>query len=184
MLRSPVSALELTASASEKATLPLHDFDAAPAPAKRILLHLDRMGMQYQMCNTRAPMLTPDALAEALGCSVPALASTTLYRGKATRKPVLVIHSALTQLSDKILSQIVGENVQRADAEFCQRIAGYDPACIPPLALATRIPLVMDGSLARVARAWFSLGAPGWYASLPSIVLARVVSARLVRLEG
>lgn len=179
-----MSALELTASASENASLPAQDFDAAPAPARRILQHLERLGMQYQVCNTRAPELGPDALAEALGCTLPALAPTALFRGKATRKPVLVIHSAVTPLSDKILSQIVGENVQRADAEFCQRLAGYDQGCIPPLGLATRIPLIMDGSLARVARAWFSLGAPGWYASLPSIVLARVVSARLVRLEG
>lgn len=159
------------------------DPSAAPPPAQRTCELFDRIGLPYVLRVLEHPASTPEDVATALGTEPDYLVLSTLFRGKATRKPVLLLHSAITRISDKVLSQLVGENIQRADAEFIHRYTGFTQDCVPPAGHLNRVPLIMDSTITRLARVWCNAGAPGCYALVPTLILARVCSARLVRLS-
>ncbi|MCA0405201.1 MAG: hypothetical protein LCH39_03510 [Proteobacteria bacterium] len=154
----------------------------APAVVRKTLDIFGRVGLPYTFRHVEATSANVDELAVALGCETHDLALTTIFRGKATRKPFLLIHAASSAVSDKILSQIVGENIQRAEADLVMRFSGFQLDAVAPLGHLNRLPIIMDSSLTRFARVWINLGAPGCYASVPTLVLARTISARIVRL--
>lgn len=155
----------------------------APHTVRRALEAYNRLGIPYSLSKLDSAPSTPEALAEALATEIDYIVLSTMYRGKATRKPVLLLHSAATRVSDKLLCQLVGENVQRADGDFIMRQTGFTADGLPPVAHLNRVPLILDSSLTRLARVWCNAGEPGYYVSTPTLVLARAISARLVRLS-
>lgn len=156
----------------------------APAAVRKTLDIFNRVGMPFIYRSVEASLANIDELVSALDCETHDLALTTIFRGKATRKPFLLIHSAAGAVSDKILSQIVGENIQRAEADLVQRFSGFQHDAVSPLGHLNRLPIIMDSGLTRFPRIWINLGASGCYASVPTLVLARTVSARIVRLTA
>lgn len=160
------------------------EFAQAPAAARKTLEIFNRVGVPFTFSQVDAGPANLDELATALDCEAHHIALTTIFRGKATRKPFLLIHAASSAVSDKILSQIVGENIQRAEAELVMRFSGFQLDAVAPLGHLNRLPIIMDSGLTRFARVWINLGAPGCYGSVPTLVLARTISARIVRLTA
>ncbi len=160
--------------------------DAADAPpaTQRVLEALTRYGIPFSLKLLPAPAQTPEDIAEACDCDVNFIVQSTVYRGKTTKKPFMLLYSAASKVSDKAIGIIVGENLQRADADFTLRLTGFNLGVVPPLAHSNRIPVMLDSSLTRFARIWCPAGAPEAIVSVPTLVLARAISARLVRLEA
>lgn len=158
------------------------DIAEAPAAVRKTLDIFNRVGVPFTYRSVEASLANIDELVNALDCETHDLALTTMFRGKATRKPFLLIHSGAGAVSDKILSQIVGENIQRAEADFVMRFSGFQHDAVAPVGHLNRLPIIMDAGLARFSRIWINLGATGCYASVPTLVLARTISARIVRL--
>jgi prolyl-tRNA editing enzyme YbaK/EbsC (Cys-tRNA(Pro) deacylase) len=176
------SASDAFSHADEFAPVCANDLARAPLIAQRVLKTFDQLGLPYGVTLLESTPETPEALASALRTVPDDIVLSTMYRGKATRKPILLLHAAASRVSDKLLCNLVGENVQRADNEFTERYTGFPAAHVPPAGHLNRVPLLLDSTLIRVARVWCSIGAPGCYAQVPSLVLVRAISARLVNL--
>lgn len=157
------------------------DVSAAPAMVRRVADAMDRAAIPYTLQMLPRAMTAPEELAEACGCEVNFIVQALLMRGKATKKNFLILHSAATRVNDRILGPMVGENLQRADADFTLRFTGFPMGCVPPIGHQNRVPMLMDISLTRFARVWCPSGAPNALFSVPTLVLARAVSARIVQ---
>lgn len=155
----------------------------APRTVLGVLAAYDRLGLPYMLRKLESAPSTPEELAQALGTEVDYIVLATVFRGKATRKPVLLLHSAATRVSDKLLAQVVGENLQRAESEFILRHTGFTIESVPPVGHLNRVPLILDSALTRLARVWTNAGAPDYHVALPTLALARAISARLVQLS-
>lgn len=155
----------------------------APAAVQRVLDAMERAAIPFTLKQLPAELTEPEDLAEACDCDPNFIVQSLLLRGKTTKRPFLLLHSAASKVSDKLLGTIVGENLQRADAEYALRLTGFPIQNVPPMPHLNRIPVMLDGSLMRFARVFCPVGAPGYLASVPTLVLARAVSARIIRLE-
>lgn len=124
-----------------------------------------------------------EEIAEFCDCEINYIVLSTVFRGKTTKKPMMLLHSAASAVSEKLIGQLVGENLQRADAEFVLRLTGYPIGTTPPIGLLNRFPVMFDGSLMRFARIWCAAGAADAIVSVPTLVLVRAIAARVVRLE-
>lgn len=156
--------------------------NASPA-TRRVLAALYREAIPYTLKLLDAHVRTPEEIAEALDCDVDFIVLCTLFRGKATKKPFLLLHSAAMPINEKILGALVGENLARADADYVTRMTGYPPGSVPPIGIANRVPVMLDSSVMRFARVWVPAGSPGAIVSVPTMVIARAISARIVRLD-
>lgn len=155
----------------------------ASSSTQRVLATLYRDAIPYSFKLLPPEARTPEAMAEVCGCDLDLIVLCTLYRGKATKKPFLLLHSAASTLNEKLIGNIVGENLARADSEFVQRLLGYQIGAVPPLAHLNRVPVMMDGAVTRFARIWVPAGATNALVSVPTLVLARAISARIVHLD-
>lgn len=137
--------------------------------------------MPYSLRMLPHPTTQPDEIAAAFGCDVKHVAVAALLRGKTTKKPFLIIHSATTLVKDRLLGQMVGENLQRADADFVQRFTGHPEGCIPPVGLLNRVPVLMDIHLTAMSRILCPSGSPEAVFAVSTTILARAIAARVVQ---
>lgn len=170
----------------------LHSTGPAPAGAdpanasvatRRVLDAMTRMGIPFTLKLLPEGAHTAEEIAELCQCEINFIVQSTVFRGKATKKPFLLLHSAATKLNDKNIGAMVGENLQRADTDFAQRLTGYPIGAIPPVAHLNRTAVMMDSSLIRFPRVWCPAGATNAIVSVVTLVLARAISARVVRLD-
>ena len=154
-----------------------------PASVRAIADALHRAAIPFTPRQLPGPAPSVDALAAYLGCETNHIVQPVLMRGKGTKKPFLVLQSAATRVNDRLLAQMVGENLQRTDADFTQRFTGFPSQHTPPVGLLNRVPVLMDINLTRYARVWCPSGTPDVIFSLPTLVLARAISARIVQLH-
>ncbi len=179
-----MSAAAIPARQADEAGLADPDYSGAEPAIRRVLDAMTRAGVPFSLKPLPEQCHTPEEIAEACDCDLDFIAQTTIFRGMTSKKPLLLLHSAASKVSDKTLGAIVGENLQRADGEFVRRLTGYPPAVVPPLAHLNRLAVVLDSALLRFARVWVSSGTENAVISVPTMVLARAISARVVRLDA
>lgn len=154
-----------------------------PAAVKRVVDMAMRDGIPYSLRRLPAANLAPEQIAESCGTELPLIGRAVLYRGLTTRKPVMVLSSAATPVSERALAVLVGEVLVKADPVNAERVTGFSPDALPPIGLFSRVPIMMDKELARFGRIWCMAGAPDLVMSVPTTILARTIAARLVKLD-
>jgi prolyl-tRNA editing enzyme YbaK/EbsC (Cys-tRNA(Pro) deacylase) len=157
--------------------------DRVPASVKRVVELAMREGIPYSLRLLPGRNLSPAEIAQSCGVDLEPLAQSIVLKGKTTKKPMVLIASAATKMNERALAQIVGEVVTSASAEETMRVAGFDAASMPPLGHANRLPILMDQTLGKFARIWCMAGEPDLIMSVPTMVLARVIAARMIKLD-
>lgn len=159
------------------------DPSVSSAATQRVLAAMERSAIPAALKMLPPEVRTPEQIADFCDCEINYIVLSTVFRGKTTKKPMMLLHSAASAISEKLIGQLVGENLQRADADFVTRLTGYAIGAVPPIGLMNRFPVMFDGSLMRFARVWCTSGAPDAVISVPTQVLVRAIAARVVRLE-
>ena len=96
--------------------------------------------------------------AAAVGCSVGEIAKSLVFR--AGERAVVAIMSGDHRLDSAKLSAALGEEVNRADANFVRATTGFAIGGVPPLGHATPVPVFMDADLFRFDLIWAAAGSP------------------------
>lgn len=157
--------------------------EVIPASAKRVVEMAMRDGIPYSLRRLPQANLSPAQIAESCGTELPFVIKATLYRGQTTKKPVMVLSSAATAVSERVLAQLVGEVLVKSDRVNTERVTGFSPEALPPIGLFARVPIMMDEELIRFGRTWCMAGAPDLVMSVPTTILARAIAARMVKLD-
>lgn len=156
------------------------DVSLAPKPVQTVIEAMIRAGIPYSLLELPANARSVDEIAAFCGCDINFLARTVVMRGKTTKKPFMLMHSAASRVSEKHIGSLVGENLQHADADFVQRYTSFSADHVPPMPHINRLPVMIDDQLLRFARIFVPAGAPGYIISVPAMVLARSTSARVI----
>lgn len=156
--------------------------DLAPA-VRRVVDMAMRAGIPFSL--RRLPLEAIDAGSIAAACDADpaALARCLLFRGKTTRKPMLVIASATSHVSERALAHLVGEVQEKSDAATTERVTGFPPEGLPPFALSIRLPILMDETLMVQGRIWCMAGSADHIMSVPNSMLARTIAARIAKVD-
>ncbi|MCA3595370.1 MAG: hypothetical protein IOC59_09750 [Methylobacterium sp.] len=155
-----------------------------PVAVRRVIDTAMLAGIPYSLRRLPSKAVDPESIATACGTEPGALARGLVFRGKATRKPMLVLASATTNVDERALAQIVGEVLERVDAATTERITGFPPECLPPFSLARRLPIIMDQTLVELGRVWCMAGCPDLIMSVPTGILASAIAARIARIDS
>ena len=157
--------------------------DELPVEIRRVVDTAMRAGIPYSLRRLPSEAIDPETIAASCGTEPVALVRCVLYRGKTTKKLMLVLASAKTHVSERALANIVGEVQEKADAATTERMTGFAPAGLPPFSLAMRVPIVMDEALVRLGRIWCMAGSPDLIMSVPTTILTRAIAARIAKID-
>ena len=98
--------------------------------------------------------------AAALGCGVEHIAKSLVFRGERSRDPVLVIASGPDRVDERRLAQVIGEPVEKADADFVRERTGFGIGGVPPLGHAEPIRTLIEERLLGFDPIWAAAGTP------------------------
>jgi prolyl-tRNA editing enzyme YbaK/EbsC (Cys-tRNA(Pro) deacylase) len=144
-----------------------------PATAPSALKVQAALGPAFQVVEFEASTRTSEEAAAAIGCAVAEIAKSLVFK-TAQGRPVLVIASGVNRVDEKKVRALLGEKIERPDADFVRAATGYSIGGVPPVAHATPPAVLIDRDLERFAAVWAAAGTPN--------AVFRITPADLIRL--
>lgn len=103
---------------------------------------------------------TANEAAQAVGCHLGQIVKSLVFRGKESRKAVLVEASGVNRVNEQRLSELAGEQIEKADADFVRQVTGFAVGGVPPVGHVEEIETFIDEDLLRYDEIWAAAGSP------------------------
>lgn len=128
--------------------------------AQKVQRTLEKRGFSFKVKELPSSTRTAKEAARTIGCTVPQIAKSLVFKGEKTGKPILVIASGSNRVDTLKLSKLVGESVGKADADFVRRHTGFAIGGVPPVGHSEPIPTIIDEDLLKYDEIWAAAGTP------------------------
>jgi Cys-tRNA(Pro) deacylase len=148
--------------------------------ARRVADALAAAGVEAEVRAYAESTRTAEEAAAAVGASVGQIVKSLVFL--ADGRPVLALVSGANRLDTVKLAQIARAKISRADADTVRAATGYAIGGVPPVGLATPLPVYCDRDLTQYAEVWAAAGTPHTVFSIAPETLARITSAQVVDL--
>lgn len=121
--------------------------------------------------------------AQAVGCDVGQIVKSLVFRGKTSGVGVFVVASGANRVNEKLLAALVGEKIDKADADFVREQTGYAIGGVPPVGHATPLVTFVDEDLLQYQEIWAAAGTPNALFSLTPEQLCLITSGKVVPIK-
>lgn len=127
---------------------------------QRVQAALDARGLSCRVATLAGSTRTSEEAAASVGCSVAEIAKSMVFRARETGRPVLAVMSGANRVDTGKLRGLLGEKVDRPDADFVRARTGYAIGGVPPLGHPEPLPTWIDEDLFAFERVWAAAGSP------------------------
>lgn len=148
--------------------------------ARRVADALVSAGVEAKVRTYAESTRTAEEAAAAVGADVGQIVKSLVFL--ADGQPVLALVSGANRLDTAKLAQIAEAKISRADADTVRAATGYSIGGVPPVGLATPLPVYCDRDLLKYAEVWAAAGTPNTVFSIAPETLARITNAEIVDL--
>lgn len=100
---------------------------------------------------------TAQQAADALKCTVSEIAKSLIFKS-ASGKPILVVASGSNRVDTTKIASLLGELIDKADADFVKEKTGYTIGGVPPFAFPAKITTFIDEDLLKFDQIWAAAG--------------------------
>ena len=112
-----------------------------------------------------------------------AIAKSLVFRGKQTSQAVLVIASGVNRVNEKQLATLIGEPIEKPEADFVRAHTGYAIGGVPPLGHAEMLQTIIDEDLLQYDYIWAAAGTPFAVFQLTPGDLVKMTGGRVTRVK-
>jgi len=151
--------------------------------ARRVKQVLETAGFDFQVREFPASTRTSEEAAAAIGCGVAQIAKSLIFRAKDTGRPVLVMASGANRVDEKAVGRLLGEKLNRADADFVRRTTGFAIGGVPPVGHREAPVAFIDADLMDLAEIWAAAGTPNAVFRLTPQDLLALTGGRVAELK-
>jgi prolyl-tRNA editing enzyme YbaK/EbsC (Cys-tRNA(Pro) deacylase) len=130
------------------------------ASARKVQAALAAAGVDCQVVELPDSTRSAQEAAQAIGCQVEQIVKSLVFRGRQSKRPVLVLASGPNRVNEKRLGQLLGEPIERADADFVREYTGFAIGGVPPLGHARPLASFIDEDLLQYDVLWAAAGTP------------------------
>jgi prolyl-tRNA editing enzyme YbaK/EbsC (Cys-tRNA(Pro) deacylase) len=130
----------------------------ASAPSARKVQAL--LGDAFTVLEFDASTRTAADAASAIGCTVPQIAKSLIFRTAESGRSVLVVTSGVNRVDEKLVERYVGERIARANADFVRAATGFTIGGVPPIGHTIAPIVLIDESLLAFEEIWAAAGTP------------------------
>jgi prolyl-tRNA editing enzyme YbaK/EbsC (Cys-tRNA(Pro) deacylase) len=120
----------------------------------------DVLGPRFTVVEFGESTKTAADAAAAVGCTVGQIAKSIIFRAAGSNRAVLAITSGTNRVDEKKVRALLGEKVERADADFVRAATGFAIGGVPPLGHATAPVVFIDRDLEAFPTIWAAAGTP------------------------
>jgi prolyl-tRNA editing enzyme YbaK/EbsC (Cys-tRNA(Pro) deacylase) len=131
-----------------------------PRSARRVQEALRELGLPDAVRELDESTRTAPEAAATVGCELGAIVKSLVFRGARSGEPVLALVSGDNRADEARLAEVVGEPVERADADFVRAATGYAIGGVAPVGHPRPLRTVVDEDLLRFDVVWAAAGTP------------------------
>lgn len=128
--------------------------------SQRVQDILDSHSVACQVVELPASTRSAQEAAEAIGCGVAQIVKSLIFRGSRTNTPILVLASGTNRVKEKRLKALLGEPVQKADANFVREKTGFAIGGVAPVGHTATLTTFIDEDLLQFSEIWAAAGTP------------------------
>ena len=121
--------------------------------------------------------------AQAVGCSVGQIVKSLVFRGAQSPQPLLALVRVANRVNEKRLGSLIGEAIEKADADFVRQHTGFAVGGVPPVGHAARLATFIDRDLMQYDEIWAAAGSPHAVFRLSPGDLQRMTGGEVVTLQ-
>lgn len=136
------------------------------------ILHQHALGLE--VVEFQEMTRTSQEAAQAIGCEVGQIAKTLIFKGKVTGKPICIIASGKNRVNENKIVQMVGEEIEKPDAEFVLTYTGFAIGGVPPIGYELETRPLIDEDLMNYSEIWAAAGTPNSVFRLTPEVLLQI----------
>jgi prolyl-tRNA editing enzyme YbaK/EbsC (Cys-tRNA(Pro) deacylase) len=151
--------------------------------AQKVQQTLQHMGYPCRVVEMPDSTRTAIEAAEAIGCTVSQIVKSIVFRGKTTGEAILILASGTNRVDEKLVAGLIGQPIERADADFVREQTGYAIGGIPPVGHVHSLFPIIDQDLLQYEEVWAAAGTPHAVFSLTSKDLQPMTGGRLAAIH-
>ena len=130
-----------------------------PKPAvEKVQAAITEHGLDRRVIELPVHARTSQQAADALGVTVGQIVKSLVFT--ADDRPVLVAASGANRVDERRLGELAGGKIRRADPATVKRAPGYTIGGVPPIALASALPVYVDRDLLGYELVYAAAGLP------------------------
>jgi prolyl-tRNA editing enzyme YbaK/EbsC (Cys-tRNA(Pro) deacylase) len=157
--------------------------DELSASAQRFQEHLRQRGFAHQVVELPASTRTAKEAAEAVGCQPGQIVKSLVFKAVHSQTPLLVLASGPNRVDEQRLSELAGEPIEKADADFVRQRTGFAVGGVPPLGHKESVTTFVDETLLQYETLWAAAGTPRAVFQLTPGDLQTMTSGRVVAIK-
>jgi len=157
--------------------------DEVSASAQRVQAALTRCGLTCRVVEMPATTRSAKEAAQAIGCRVEQIVKSIVFKAARTGNPVLVVASGPNRINEKTLSELVGEPIEKADADFVRRRTGFAIGGVSPVGHLESLDIFIDEDLLQYDEIWAAAGTPHAVFKLTPAGLQTITGGRVVSIK-
>lgn len=126
---------------------------------------------------------TSQEAANAIGCKVEQIGKSIVFKGKSSGKAYLVIASGKNRVNERKLSEIVGEPIEKGDANFVRERTGFVVGGVPPFGHREHLETYIDEELFSFQEIWCAGGTPHSVFKIKPEELLRITKGTIISVK-
>lgn len=149
--------------------------------AQRVQDALRSLGFANEVIEFAQTTRTAGEAAAAVGCTVAQIAKSLVFKGRGSGRPLLVIASGANRVNEKAMRDLIGEPIERPDADFVRQQTGFVIGGVPPIGHAAPLAVYIDEDLLQYDVIWAAAGTPNAVFSLAPADLLRMTGGQAIK---
>jgi Cys-tRNA(Pro) deacylase len=151
--------------------------------ALKVQQALAGFGLDLQVKELTDSTRTALDAAQAVGCEVGQIVKSLVFRGKTSGNAVFVVASGANRVDEKALAALLGEKIEKADADFAREQTGFAIGGVPPCGHPRPLQTFIDEDLLHYQEIWAAAGTPNALFSLTPDQLRLITSGQVVAIK-
>jgi prolyl-tRNA editing enzyme YbaK/EbsC (Cys-tRNA(Pro) deacylase) len=126
--------------------------------SERIKKILEEKNLKNRIVELPSSTKTSKEAAEAVDCKIQEIAKAIVFKKTESKEPVLVLASGSNRVSENKISDLCGEKIEKADADFVKNETGFSIGAVSPMGHKKEIQIFIDEDLLKYEEIWGAAG--------------------------
>lgn len=151
--------------------------------AEKIQKVLNEFKFELNVMELSESTRTAQEAANTIGCDVSQIAKSLIFKGKTSQKPILIVASGINRVNEKAIKAIIGEKLEKANADFVLENTGFAIGGIPPIGHKNSITTLIDEDLLQYDEIWTAAGTPHAVFKLTPKILVEITKGNVISVK-
>jgi prolyl-tRNA editing enzyme YbaK/EbsC (Cys-tRNA(Pro) deacylase) len=156
--------------------------DSLSKSAQRFKDALQAQGLSLSVVEFPESTRTSQEAADAIGCALGQIAKTLVFT-RQSGVPVLIVASGANRVNEKAVKALLGEKIEKADADYVSEHTGFAIGGIPPAGHAEKIETFIDEDLLGYEVIWAAAGTPHAVFKLKPGELVEMTGGKVISIQ-